>query len=150
MQRTRTTKTNQRKVTGVKALLYRHQPECSVHVLVHNIDDARGGALHRNAQRVRNWLDRFFSEVLADLHIATQPHFTGQVPQHHVGVGHGRQVTAFVIGRWSRFGTGTFRADAQGTREFRHVSDRAAPGTHGSHVHRGCSHGHIANRCLPP
>ena len=123
MQRTRTTESDQREVAGVKTLLYRDQSQCAIHILIHDIDNARCGALHRNAQCVGNRLDRFFSKVLTDLHIAAKPHFARQVAKHHVGVSYSRQITAFVVGSRSRFRTGALWTHTQCTREFGYVSD---------------------------
>ena len=49
-------------------------------------------------------------------------------------VGHGRQVTTFVVSSRSRFCASTFRAHTQCAREFRYVSDRAAPSTDSTNV----------------
>ena len=133
MQWPGTAKTHQRKVAGVIALLHRNHPQSTEHVFIDDIDDTASCRHEVDAERISDGLHRLFSALTIELETAAQQVF-GQVTQHNIGIGHGREFTALAIRHRPRNRTGRLRADAQSAGQFGHISDRSTAGAHGLHV----------------
>ena len=150
MQRARAAEGDQRVVARVVALLDRHEPERTDHVLVDDIVDAECRILDRLAEALAHLLHRGGGRGAVEFHVATKALHFRQVAEHDVGVGDGRFRTAPPVRRGAGIGAGRLRTDAQRLGELRHVGDGATARAHGADVDRGGAHRNVADRRLTP
>ena len=124
-------------IPRVEAPLGEAHMRAARHVGIDHLVDRRRGLLDREVQRGGDLLpDGLLREILPQPGFAPEEPLRIDVAQHHVGIGHGRLVSALAVAGRTGKRAGALRPDAQASRGI-DAGDAAAARADGVHVHAG-------------